>query len=90
MAFDSPASHPRISPDERRYIEQSIAEAKVEIGHIPTPWLQICTSPGVWAVMVTHFCGNYGFYVLLTTMPTYFKQVLRFDLGKVNRLSCVR
>ena len=34
LAFDSPATHPRISQSERKYIETSISEAKVEEIHV--------------------------------------------------------
>ena len=50
----------------------------------PTPWFDILTSPAVWGAIVVQFSSNYGFYVLLTTMPTYFKQAVGFDIKKVN------
>ena len=43
---------------------------------IPTPWVQILTSPPAWAIVIAHFCNNWGFYTLLTCIPTYFKQAL--------------
>ena len=43
---------------------------------IPTPWAQILMSPPVWAIVIAHFCKNWGFYTLLACMPTYFKQAL--------------
>ena len=43
---------------------------------IPVPWLHILISPAVWAIVIAHFCNNWGFYTLLTCMPTYFKQAL--------------
>ena len=50
---------------------------------IPTPWLQILISPAVWAIIIAHFCNNWGFYTLLTCMPTYFKQVMpSLQIGK--------
>lgn len=42
----------------------------------PTPWLKIFTSPAVWAIVIAHTCSNWGFYTLLTCMPTYFAQAL--------------
>lgn len=33
-------------------------------------------SPAVWAIIIAHFCNNWGFYTLLTCMPTFFKQAL--------------
>ncbi len=43
---------------------------------VPIPWLHLLRSPAVWAIVIAHFCNNWGFYTLLTCMPTYFKQAL--------------
>ncbi|XP_019853503.1 PREDICTED: sialin-like [Amphimedon queenslandica] len=83
LAFDSPSSHPRITSAERRYIENAITEIdNKNIVKVPTPWFDILTSPAVWGTIVVQFSSNYGFYVLLTTMPTYFKQAVGFDIKK--------
>jgi len=29
----------------------------------------------VWALIVSHFCHNWGTFILLTWMPTYYAQV---------------
>ena len=52
----------------------------------PTPWLKILTSPAVWAIVIAHTCSNWGFYTLLTCMPTYFAQALP-DLGLSTEVS---
>lgn len=49
-----------------------------------TPWRYIWTSPAVWAVIVAHFCNNWGFYTFLTCLPSYFKEVLNFPISKVS------
>ena len=50
----------------------------------PTPWKDIFTSVPFWAILVAHTCNNWGFYTLLTTMPTYMKKVLRFNIANVS------
>jgi len=47
-----------------------------------TPWRRFFTSMPVWAVIINHFCCNWGFYILLMWLPTYMKETLHFDLGK--------
>jgi len=42
----------------------------------PTPWLEMLTSPAVWAIIIANISYGWGFYTLLTCMPTYFKQAL--------------
>lgn len=35
------------------------------------PWRSIFTSLPVWAIVAAHFSENWGFYTLLTELPTY-------------------
>ena len=34
----------------------------------------------VWAITMTHVTQNFGYYVLLTELPTYMKNILHFDM----------
>ncbi|XP_067685982.1 sialin-like [Haliotis asinina] len=83
FASNSPADCPRISEIERKYIEYSVGPLRK--GKQITPWKSIFTSRAVWAIIVAHVCGNYGIYMLLTQLPTYMKDVLKFDI-KANGL----
>jgi ACS family sodium-dependent inorganic phosphate cotransporter len=51
------------------------------------PWRKFAKSPAVWAVVVTHFCFNYGYYTLLAWLPSYFEGALGMDLGASSALS---
>jgi hypothetical protein len=53
--------------------------------NLPIPWRKISTSIPVWAILVAHCCQNWGFYTLLTELPTYMKQILHFDIKTVRR-----
>jgi len=35
------------------------------------PWKDIVTSKPVWAIVVAHTTENWGFYTLLTQLPTF-------------------
>jgi ACS family sodium-dependent inorganic phosphate cotransporter len=52
------------------------------------PWKLILSKPPVWALIVSHFCHNWGTFILLTWMPTYYNQVLKFNLTE-SGLLCV-
>ncbi|ESO85642.1 hypothetical protein LOTGIDRAFT_155133 [Lottia gigantea] len=85
QGYDCPSQHPSISPIERNYIEDSLGfsrgqELKVKIRINPTPWRSIVSSKPVWAIIVCHFCINYGNYMIGTQLPTYMKEVLKFDI----------
>ena len=48
------------------------------------PWLQFAKSKPVWAAIISHTCANFGTYIFLTNMPTYMKEVLKFEIKKVG------
>ncbi|CAL5340020.1 unnamed protein product [Camellia sinensis] len=39
------------------------------------PWKLILSKAPVWALIISHFCDNWGTFILLTWMPTYYNQV---------------
>ena len=47
------------------------------------PWLSFVKSPAVWAIVMMHMCANWTTYTFLTNMPTYIKEVLKFDVKSV-------
>ena len=79
LVFDSPQTHPRISSSERRYILNSLASSK-SCSTMPVPWRKVFTSGPVWALVMVHVAQNYGFYTLLTELPTYMHNVLHFNI----------
>lgn len=52
-----------------------------------TPWKSIFTSLPVWATTVAHAGHNWGFWLLLTEMPTFIHTVLKFDIKDDGMLS---
>ena len=83
---DTPEHHPTISQEEKTFILDS-QRATVERckdskgGDVRIPWVAIFTSVRVWAILVAHFCHNWLFYLILTDLPTYLKQVLLWGLN---------
>uniref|UniRef100_A0A061QLM4 Sialin n=1 Tax=Cupiennius salei TaxID=6928 RepID=A0A061QLM4_CUPSA len=86
--YESPEVHPRISREELEYIRagQDHVQSKRR-GDIP--WFSILTSCPVWALTVAHFGFNWGFYTLLTELPTYLSNILHFDLAQNGLLSAL-
>lgn len=39
------------------------------------PWRRLLSERSVWALIVCHFCHNWGTFILLTWMPSYYNQV---------------
>lgn len=49
-------------------------------GREKVPWKAFFRSPSVWAMIYTHFCGNWGHYCNLAWLPSYFSEELNLDL----------
>ena len=58
-----------------------------ELGEAGPPWRKFAASRPVWAVVVTHFCFNYGYYTLLAWLPSYFEGALGASLTASSTLS---
>ncbi|XP_065897724.1 sialin-like [Dysidea avara] len=94
LAFDTPASHPRISPEEQHYIESTIeaellAKKSAFSKDAPPPWKAIFTSPAVMGIVIGHFANNWGFYTLLTCLPTFLNETLCLDIKKNGFYSAI-
>lgn len=84
-AHSSPLEDPHLRPQEKRLIlGNSVSKEPVK----SIPWRLILSKAPVWALIVSHFCHNWGTFILLTWMPTYYNQVLKFDLTE-SGLFCV-
>merc|ERR1719317_1810864 len=88
LVYDSPQVHPRISSAERKYILDSLASSKTSSTTLPVPWLKVFTSGPVWALVLVHVAQNYGFYTLLTELPTYMHSVLHFNMKSCPPKHC--
>lgn len=72
QAYSSPIEDPEISPDEKKLIvSDNVLKEPVKT----IPWRLILSKPPVWALITSHFCHNWGTFILLTWMPTYYNQV---------------
>jgi ACS family sodium-dependent inorganic phosphate cotransporter len=77
----TPETHPTIHTSELQFLRE----------HVPPvpqneriPWGVLLTKAPVWAIIINHFCSNWGFYVILTWLPTYFHQALGVDIVQVG------
>lgn len=85
--FDSPAKHPRISSDERNYIEKALGSSVNSGEKNPTPWKEILTSRAVWMNVVAQWGGIWGLFTLMTQAPTYFKLIHGWNIHMTGILS---
>lgn len=87
LVSDSPETHKSISQGEKEYIVSSL---KNQLSSQKTvPWIPMLKSLPLWAIVVAHFSYNWMFYTLLTLLPTYMKEILRFNIQENGILSAV-
>uniref|UniRef100_A0A6Q2XV48 Vesicular glutamate transporter 1 n=1 Tax=Esox lucius TaxID=8010 RepID=A0A6Q2XV48_ESOLU len=87
VSYESPAAHPTITPEERKYIEEAIGESAGF--KFKTPWRAFFTSMPVYAIIVANFCRSWTFYLLLISQPAYFEEVFGFEISKVGMVSAL-
>lgn len=77
----SPEENPRVSPEELRAIR---AGGEPAADAPRPPMLPFLASPAVWAIILSHFCNNWGGYVMLGLLPTYLNSQLGVKLDSVG------
>ncbi|XP_062427050.1 sialin isoform X2 [Rhea pennata] len=87
LVSDTPETHRSISHTEREYILSSLKDQLSTQKSVP--WREILESVPLWAIVVAHFSYNWTFYTLLTLLPTYMKEILRFDAQENGFLSAL-
>ncbi|MDA0979001.1 MAG: ACS family MFS transporter [Proteobacteria bacterium] len=80
------ATRPEDHPDMTEAELAVIAAGREDINStVPAPAIRtMLGSMAVWAIIVSHFCANWGTYVLLSWMPTYVSQGLGVDFASVG------
>jgi ACS family sodium-dependent inorganic phosphate cotransporter len=77
----TPASHPKVSAAELRYITGGETSLAMEnsIKH-NIPYRQLLSKPAILAVFFNHFCFNWGLFVLISWLPSYFSGQLDVEM----------
>ena len=81
-ATAGPELHSQVSPAELELINADSEKDAADIR--PPPMMALLRTPAVWAIVVSHFCTNWGTYVLLAWLPTYFNKGLGVDFAAVG------
>ncbi|XP_076472601.1 sialin-like [Babylonia areolata] len=84
---DTPESSRRISEAEKHYIVSSIGQKQE--ANFKVPWRAVVTSKALWVCLVAHFCNNWMHYTLMTSLPTFMKEVLHYDVKENGLLSSI-
>jgi MFS transporter, ACS family, solute carrier family 17 (sodium-dependent inorganic phosphate cotransporter), member 5 len=93
LVYDTPESHPRISVEERLYIQRSLKKTDNELDVMKSndsvPWKAVFTSAPMWALIITTCGQSWVFYTQLSELPTYMSNILHFDIQQNAILSAL-
>uniref|UniRef100_A0A023ET50 Sialin n=1 Tax=Aedes albopictus TaxID=7160 RepID=A0A023ET50_AEDAL len=89
MIKTSPEVDRSISEKEKEFILSSLGRTEGVPEKIRHPWKAMLTSMAVWALVASHFSENWGFYTLLTQLPTFLKDTMHFQLEKTGFISAI-
>ncbi|KAK3445129.1 hypothetical protein EUGRSUZ_B02783 [Eucalyptus grandis] len=85
-------SHPResrfVSASELRLIEDGKSNAAVRNGEMPSIRV-LLSKPAALAIILANITNNWGYFVLLSWMPVYFKTVFNINLKQAAWFSAV-
>lgn len=71
MIRENPEKDPRCSQKERDYIKKSLGTTVNHEKPPSPPWKEMFMSTAVWAIIFAHFAENWGYYTMLTQLPTF-------------------
>ncbi len=86
FAADRPETSTRIGAAE---LELIMSMRSAEPRAVRVPWAEIAREKAVWAIVVAHFCSNFGFNILLLWMPTYLHHTFSVPLERVGVYSII-
>lgn len=82
---DRPAQDAKMSAAERDEIAAGV-DVKTE-ARTPLPVGKLLRAAPFWALVINHFCSNWILYVLLSWLPSYFRDVQGLNIAKAGLAS---
>ncbi|XP_071509215.1 sialin-like [Diadema antillarum] len=88
LGYSSPAEHPWISVEEKKYLEEGLRLSGSK-GKVSVPWAKMLTSPTMWVLVFTHFSHTCGIFTLLVNLPLYFSDGIRVPIEQAGVYSAL-
>ena len=80
---DEPRDHPEVEPAERDLIERERGLSASHHGG-KGAWAALTARPSVFLLCLMYFANSYGFYFLITWLPTYLAKVRGFSSAELS------
>lgn len=89
LCYSDPESHPFISEKEKNYLAKEIGNKAGNVDIKDIPWRHILKSVPLWALVFAQIGHDWGFFTMVTDLPTYMNDVLKYDIEANGILSSV-
>ncbi|GLV45086.1 Dietary and metabolic glutamate transporter [Carabus blaptoides fortunei] len=87
ICYSTPAEHPFISDNERTFLEKEIGANTGNKDNMNIPWKAILMSVPLWALVFAQIGHDWGFFIMVTDLPIYMSEVLKFNIKDNGILS---
>lgn len=87
LVYENPEVHPWITNEEKQLIQGDRPPMSGPVP--PLPWKALLKSKPFWAILVSHTGSNFGWYMILTELPTYMAKILGFAIKSNAILSAI-
>ena len=87
-AHSTPETHPRISAEEKNFLQLSCNRTCNNKAVKGVPWKQIVLSKKVHGLWITHLSSAWGYYLLAISLPTFSEEVLKLSVINVRKFYC--
>ncbi|KAI3760536.1 hypothetical protein L1987_50931 [Smallanthus sonchifolius] len=85
----TPERSPQITKYELEYIQSRRKKGQMKTGKIIPPFRRLLSKLPTWSLIVANSMHSWGFFVILSWMPIYFKTIYHVDLRQAAWFSAV-
>lgn len=84
--FSTPKSHPFITTHESEFLQENIEKHSLAVS---VPWMKMLKSPVLLSLVSAQIGHDYILFSLVTDLPKYMKDVLRFNVKNNGTVSAL-
>ena len=82
--YQLPQRHELITPEERTYIETSLAPAPSQTTDPPIRWLELFRYRQVWGLVIAKFLSDSAWYFFIFWLPKYLADIRHLNIKEIG------
>ncbi|CAH2106478.1 unnamed protein product [Euphydryas editha] len=91
ICYSTPNTHPFISDREKKFLNENVQalihSEKQKLD--PVPWKALLRSMPLWSLIVAGIGHDWGYFTMVTDLPKYMTDVLKFNIKSAGLLSAM-